>query len=74
MSSEKSSQWAIKIIDSILFTKVTIYNTRFHSVNCACTVSEEITCSVLKAADKLCKLMKALTFRKSENIFYFFKY
>ena len=38
------------------------------------TISEESTRSVLKTVGKLCKLMKALTGRKSENIFYFFKY
>ena len=40
-----------------------VLNTRFHSVNCACTISEESTRSVLKAVGKLCKLMKALTVR-----------
>ena len=49
-------------------------NTRFHSVNCACTVSEERTGYVLKTVGKLCKLVKALTGRKSEKKKYFFKY
>ena len=40
-----------------------IYRIHDFSVNCACTISEEITCSVLKTVGKLCKLMKALTVR-----------